>query len=39
MKRIFTFIALIMLSLGVGAQNYKSMTWAQICSGKMGAEW
>ncbi|MGN0221841.1 MAG: pectate lyase [Prevotella sp.] len=39
MKKIFTFIALIICFVGVSAEDYKSKTWAQICSGVMDTEW
>lgn len=39
MKKLFSLTALIMLFAAASAQTYKTMTWAQICSGKMETEW
>lgn len=39
MKKLFFLTALIMLFAAASAQTYKTMTWAQICSGAMGTEW
>lgn len=39
MKKLFFLTALIMLFAAASAQTYKTMTWAQICSGKMDTEW
>ena len=39
MKKLFSLTALIMLFAAASAQTYKTMTWAQICSGKMDTEW
>lgn len=39
MKKLFFLTALIMLFAAASAQTYKTMTWAEICSGEMDTEW
>lgn len=39
MKKIFTLMVVAMLAAAASAQDYKSKTWAQICSGVMGDTW